>query len=104
MRASARVGPEPEDSGPSATSGRLAFPVTAGKCSSQRSRSPKGQEREKKREKKKRKTLMASMCFTAPAGAPAVPGRRHECGRVQGWGPSRKIPARAPPAEGSRFQ
>ncbi|KAJ1173009.1 hypothetical protein NDU88_004851 [Pleurodeles waltl] len=30
--------------------------------------------------------LMASMCFTAPAGAPAVPGRRHECGRVQGWG------------------
>ncbi|KAJ1177346.1 hypothetical protein NDU88_002605 [Pleurodeles waltl] len=48
--------------------------------------------------------LMASMCFTAPAGAPAVPGRRHECGRVQGWCPSRKIPARAPPAEGSRFQ
>ncbi|KAJ1193709.1 hypothetical protein NDU88_003005 [Pleurodeles waltl] len=44
------------------------------------------------------------MCFTAPAGALAVPGRRHECGRVQGWGPSRKIPARAPPAEGSRFQ
>ncbi|KAJ1201619.1 hypothetical protein NDU88_005425 [Pleurodeles waltl] len=44
------------------------------------------------------------MCFTAPAGAPAVPGRRHECGRVQGWGPSRKIPARAPPAEGLRFQ
>ncbi|KAJ1086116.1 hypothetical protein NDU88_006240 [Pleurodeles waltl] len=32
------------------------------------------------------------MCFAAPAGAPAVLGRRHECGRVQGWGPSRKIP------------
>ncbi|KAJ1198765.1 hypothetical protein NDU88_002604 [Pleurodeles waltl] len=31
------------------------------------------------------------MCFTAPVGAPAVLGRRHECGRVQGWGPSRKI-------------
>ncbi|KAJ1118578.1 hypothetical protein NDU88_006769 [Pleurodeles waltl] len=44
------------------------------------------------------------MCFAAPAGAPAVLGRRHECGRVQGWGPSRKIPARAPPAEGSRLQ
>ncbi|KAJ1137724.1 hypothetical protein NDU88_004122 [Pleurodeles waltl] len=44
------------------------------------------------------------MCFVAPAGAPAVLGRRHECGRVQGWGPSRKIPARAPPAEGSRLQ
>ncbi|KAJ1127236.1 hypothetical protein NDU88_005639 [Pleurodeles waltl] len=44
------------------------------------------------------------MCFTAPAGAPAEPGRRHECGRVQGWSPSRKIPARAPPAEASRFQ
>ncbi|KAJ1133138.1 hypothetical protein NDU88_011435 [Pleurodeles waltl] len=44
------------------------------------------------------------MCFAAPAGAPAVLGRRHECGRVQGWGPSRKIPARAPPAEGSCLQ
>ncbi|KAJ1180132.1 hypothetical protein NDU88_005356 [Pleurodeles waltl] len=44
------------------------------------------------------------MCFAAPAGALAVPGRRHECGRVQGWGPSRKIPARAPPAEGSRLE
>ncbi|KAJ1142598.1 hypothetical protein NDU88_008912 [Pleurodeles waltl] len=38
------------------------------------------------------------------AGAPAEPGRRHECGRVQWWSPSRKIPARAPPAEASRFQ
>ncbi|KAJ1173008.1 hypothetical protein NDU88_004850 [Pleurodeles waltl] len=38
------------------------------------------------------------MCFTAPAGAPAVPGRRHECGASARVGPSRKIPARAPPA------
>ncbi|KAJ1119410.1 hypothetical protein NDU88_007596 [Pleurodeles waltl] len=44
------------------------------------------------------------MCFTALAGAPAEPGRRHECGRVQWWSLSRKIPARAPPAEASRFQ
>ncbi|KAJ1208087.1 hypothetical protein NDU88_003477 [Pleurodeles waltl] len=40
MRVSARVGPRPEGSGPSATTGSLALPVAAGKRSSQRSRGP----------------------------------------------------------------
>ncbi|KAJ1092522.1 hypothetical protein NDU88_005632 [Pleurodeles waltl] len=36
------------------------------------------------------------------AGAPAEPGRRHECELMLGWGPGRKVPARAPQPEVSR--
>ncbi|KAJ1113569.1 hypothetical protein NDU88_001811 [Pleurodeles waltl] len=36
------------------------------------------------------------------AGAPDEPGRQHECGRMLGWGPGRKVPARAPQPEVSR--
>ncbi|KAJ1115420.1 hypothetical protein NDU88_003644 [Pleurodeles waltl] len=75
MRVSARVGPRPEGSGPSATTGSLALPVAAGKRSSQRSRSPvESKKRIERRRSQERKGGEKEGGVWAATGSARLPG------------------------------